>query len=134
MDTDKLTSGYKAIREYGRCLNCGKKIIYGARSNKKFCNSDCKNNYHNHNRLTQDRLRTYLINKLNMNYRILSQVLESGSNFIFLSDAEFLGFNPCVVSLQHKNGKIQEFACYDIYFKLSAARIYNIHRKSITTY
>ena|SRR5690554_4638109 len=52
------------------CLECGDKII--GRSDKKFCNDGCRNNYNN--KLNQDssRLMRNINNRLRRNFRILS--------------------------------------------------------------
>lgn len=125
---------YKNFFKDGSCMNCGKTIDYGSRSDKKFCSSECKNNYHNHQRLVLGRCRIRVLKTIESNYRLLERCLMDGITKIDLSDAEVMGFNPHFVSLQRKVGSHMEFCCFDIGFRVSETRIFDIHRISLTSF
>ena len=53
------------------CLECGEKII--GRSDKKFCDDDCRNAYNNRLNKDSTNLMRTINNKLRKNYRILAE-------------------------------------------------------------
>lgn len=58
------------------CLNCGEPII--GRSDKKFCNDFCRNNYNNHRKKDTVNLMRNINNILRSNRHILANLNPSG--------------------------------------------------------
>ena len=77
-----------------RCLNCC--CILKGRSDKKFCNLKCKNNYHNPINRTREQIFRQDDSKLHSNHRVLREFYEysKGEKFIPLRPMLMEGFNP----------------------------------------
>ncbi|MDR2207089.1 MAG: hypothetical protein LBE36_13150 [Flavobacteriaceae bacterium] len=99
------------------CLECGEKII--GRSDKKFCNDDCRNAYNNKLNKDSSNLMRNIHNKLRKNYRILiSQNFADGkmkTTKTKLSAAGF-DFNYFTNFKSYKNGSEYRFI-YNIGYK-----------------
>lgn len=54
------------------CINCGGKI--NGRTDKKFCNENCRNNFHNRTHATRNNLIRNINNTLGKNRRILADL------------------------------------------------------------
>lgn len=118
---------YRIEREEEKCLACGKEL-YG-RTDKKFCDRRCKNNYHNSLAKDTRLLRNRIITALSSNYRILETLLDSGRTSIALEDLAAMGFNP-VYTTSHRKGrhKHEEYSCFDIRYNQSSSKIFNLRR------
>lgn len=110
------------------CLYCGKSI--GTRKNRLFCDSDCRNDYHNRLRRKKLRIKNEMYDKLNYNRNILSGVLMEGRTCISIDEIKKRGFMEGVVSGYRQNKNKQEYACLDILYHRSKTRIFKIRKKT----
>lgn len=108
------------------CLYCGESI--GTKKNRLFCNSECRNNYHNRLRRRERRLKNEMFEKLSYNKKILSGILMEGRTCISIEELKKRGYIEGVVSGYNIDGR-QEYSCLDILFHKSKTRIYKIRKK-----
>ena len=109
------------------CLECGDKIKYG-RTDKKFCSDDCRNRHFN-NKLKEGRAyRRKVLTLLQKNYDLLDELIKSGIESADFADLVTLGFTPDAVTFYHRSRRHDDFACFDIKYKMSESRIYSISK------
>ena len=109
------------------CLNCGTPIK--GRTDKLFCCSRCKNEWHNRLTGEQRRRRERVFNTLWKNYKILELVMESGDPLPEIHALTDLGFRPeYVTGFCRRRGGRDEYRCFDISYNKTEARLYNIRR------
>ena len=109
------------------CLECGDKIKYG-RTDKKFCSDDCRNRHFN-NKLKEGRAyRRKVLTLLQKNYELLDELIKSGIDSADFADLVTLGFTPDAVTFYHRSRRHDDFACFDIKYKMSESRIYSISK------
>ncbi len=109
------------------CLECGDKIKYG-RTDKKFCSDDCRNRHFN-NKLKEGRAyRRKVLTLLQKNYDLLDELIKSGIDSADFADLVTLGFTPDAVTFYHRSRRHDDFACFDIKYKMSESRIYSISK------
>ena len=109
------------------CLECGDKITYG-RTDKKFCSDDCRNRHFN-NKLKEGRAyRRKVLTLLQKNYDLLDELIKSGIESADFADLVTLGFTPDAVTFYHRSRRHDDFACFDIKYKMSESRIYSISK------
>ena len=120
---------YKIDDEIPRCLECGDILDYG-RQGRKFCDSHCKNAYHNRRGHDRRALRTRVMGMINRNYEVLDNLLKLKINTLDLGDAVMMGFNPEYSTGHRKNRGHEEYRCYEIKYFLSANRRFNITRST----
>jgi len=98
-----------------KCLACDKPIQ--GRSDKKFCNDSCRNNYNN--RLNSDTLPAMrnINNILRKNRRILEELLTNSNKKVLVVERKKLiekGFHFEYFTEQNKSDKKKEYYyCYD---------------------
>lgn len=122
---------YELPEQPHRCLCCGNDMSYG-RPDRKFCSQTCKDQYHNSRRTNSKLARFRVDSILEKNYSILNNLLKMGISQVPRPDIIAMGFNPDFMT--HAGvGKttICEYACYDIAYRISDARVFNIHRMSL---
>lgn len=73
------------------CLSCGEPLF--GRSDKKFCNDSCRNNYHHQQNHEQTNLMRNINNALRRNRAALKQLNPDGKTKVRKSQLEKLGFN-----------------------------------------
>lgn len=112
------------------CLACGESILYGRRD-KKFCCQECKDNYNNRRRLLSVRYKRKVETILNHNYSILNKLLFNDIHELPLKEIQVLGYNPTYSTACLRHGSVLEYYCYEICFRMSGERIFNIHRISV---
>ena len=126
----KLTTMYKPIHPEhldAHCLECGEPL-YG-RSDKKFCNSMCRNSWHAHLRSEGRQKRHSTLNLLAVNYGILQNLLRIHKTSCPMDSLLDMGFRPeYVTHTAEKRGRHTEHRCFDIAYCVSAAKIFNLHR------
>lgn len=110
-----------------RCLECGDKIMYG-RTDKKFCCEACRIKHYNDSVRHTRAYRRKIIAILSNNYRILEEIMQSGTKSIDLTDLVSLGFSPYMMTSCHKVRRHDEFGCFDIKYKMSGTRVYSISK------
>ena len=109
------------------CLECGDKIRYG-RIDKKFCCDDCRNRHYN-SKLKEGRAyRRKVLSLLQRNYELLEELLKTGVDSADFADLVTLGFTPDAVTFYHRSRRHDDFACFDIKYKMSESRIYSISK------
>lgn len=107
-----------------KCLECGREI-YG-RLDKKFCDENCKNRYHNQHYHSSSRLRDRIFTDLSTNHRILENLLKMGLTSVNLYDVQALGFKPSLVTGYAKKKGYDELRCFDICYRQTPERILGI--------
>lgn len=99
------------------CLECGTKIV--GRSDKKFCNDDCRNTYNNKIHKDSINLMRNIHNRLRKNHHLLSQYdFKDGKAITYKLLLATLGFNfDYFTQLKtYKNGAEYRYI-YDIGYK-----------------
>lgn len=112
----------------GRCLFCGKELI--GRTDKLFCNKQCRNNYHNRKQRHLRKEGTNLLERMNHNHELLEQVLMEGKTSITLEELKGKGYSEALVTgYGIKDGRHRKYACFDIRFCQSETRIFKISKE-----
>lgn len=102
------------------CLEC-KAVIYG-RSDKKFCDSACRNIYHNRLLKGQDNGLQHIQSTLKNNRRILAYLYQQQSDCTFDKDTlEAMGYNFKFHTHEQRAGKTVCVFCLDYGFEFNAA-------------
>lgn len=109
------------------CLYCNSPI-YG-RLDKKFCNNDCKYKFNNLTKRHRKEMYNEDILLLKKNYSILERLLQANLKSARLDELDALGFNAyyCTYAIRQNNYRICH--CYDIEYRISRSKIYNITRR-----
>jgi len=94
------------------CKDCGEKLI--GRSDKKYCNDYCRNNFNNKQNAFRFEHIKYVNRILKSNWRILQSLYKEGnlksSEDILLS----MGFKfECITGIEVYNGKVELIKCYN---------------------
>lgn len=124
MENTNIMGYYEKI-ENTKCLECGK-AIYNGRTDKKFCSTNCKTRYHNHETCNKLRRQKNLLDILERNYEILQLLLASHKKSVRLEELNAIGFKPDFCTCTYTIQKYRIYRCYNIEYYLSATRIYNI--------
>lgn len=116
---------YLKKEEPMHCLECGHEIPYG-RGNKRFCDSKCKNKWHN--RQTRDAriIHNRTLSGINKNYQILMKLVRMGVKTIDLDAVMALGFNPYITTGYRKKERRNEYRCYEFQYYLSDTKVFGI--------
>lgn len=115
------------------CLCCGNRLEYGkGRSDRKFCNRTCKNNYHNRLRGNFKDMKPKVDGIIMKNYAFLDDMVKLGVKSIPMPEAVSAGFNPSYSTSVFQSEGYCEHCCYDIIYRVSAIRIFKIRRLSLT--
>lgn len=117
----------KYERRMPTCLECGNKISYG-RSDKKFCSEGCRCRHFNTMARTGRTIRRRVLRQLSMNHDILEDLLKADVDSIDLLDLMGRGFVPSYVTSYRKNGKHDEYGCFDIKYIMTRTRVYSISK------
>lgn len=105
------------------CKICGAPI-YG-RSDKKYCSVICKDIANNHTRKIRVSVLHETLDQLEINYRIL-KAFHNTKKGIPLSELDALGFCADICTSFRKEGNRNICCCYNIEYKLSKQKIYDI--------
>lgn len=119
--------GNNTERPARNCLECGDEIRYG-RTDKKFCCEDCRNRHYNNLTKVSRAFRRKVIAMLSRNYGVLNELLRSGATSLDLLDAVTMGFVPGIMTSCRKNGRHNEFCCFDIRYIMTRTKIYSISK------
>lgn len=117
--------------EEGHCLCCGKDMTYG-RSGRKFCSQQCRNTYHNRSKSHLQQAKMKIDGILERNYRILNDLVKMEVSQIPLEMALSMGFNPSFSTSFMRQRTVTVASCYDIAYRISENRIFNIHRLTLS--
>lgn len=112
------------------CLECGDSFTL-RRSNMKFCCEQCRYDYYNRLNAGSSYARVRCLNQLGKNYEILKSLLANGVKEMTLSELSALGFKTGSVTSFAKARRHLELCIYDIRFKQSESRIYDIGKVSL---
>lgn len=123
-----MDSYKKLSLERAECLECGAELESTSRGNQKFCCDKCRYDYYNHRRARKKQVRIMVDAILLQNYNILDGCVESGKDSISLNEAVAMGFNPGYITSRIGLVSCNEYTCYDIAYRMSDAKIFNIHR------
>ena len=72
--------------------------------------------------------RRRVLSRLSSNYELLSVLVQSGVESISLADFVAMGFVPGVVTSYARAGRHDEFACFDIKYRMTATKIHFISK------
>lgn len=122
---------YPEIVSKVRCLECGDQIVQ-YRTNKKFCCSKCRDEYFNKRKKQEMKFRRMVDAQLARNYEILSSLIMRGISSAEIEDITHLGFKVGYATSFIKGRTYFSYACFDISFRISDTRIFNIKRMSLT--
>lgn len=111
-----------------KCLYCGK-VILGGRSDRRFCNSNCRSDFHNARMYYASVPKSSIIKSLEKNYHILCDVIASGNESAMIGDLVDEGFRPEYVTsyMKYKGGDVMR--CFDIRYRQTDRRIFNVRKK-----
>lgn len=124
-------NSYPEITTRVRCLECGDKIVH-YRTNKKFCCSKCRDTYFNRKKRQDARFRHMIDSQLERNYKILTSLLLRDEFSANIEDLTAMGFRVGSVTSFTRTRNYVSYACFDISFRISDTRIFNIRRMSLT--
>lgn len=94
------------------CLECNEKVI--GRSDKKFCNDQCRNAYNNKLEIGNKSLVRNINNALKRNYKILCGINSSGKTKVVKTVLEEKGFNfNLFTSIYETKTGNKYYYCYD---------------------
>lgn len=94
------------------CMICGDRMK--GRQDKKFCSAACKNEFHNGNPARRHPWRKRVLEAINRNYRILSELDLKGVHCIAEKDLEYSGFTLMGITGVEPAGKgRQRYYCYE---------------------
>ncbi|MCQ2146089.1 MAG: hypothetical protein MJZ16_01080 [Bacteroidales bacterium] len=111
-----------------KCIYCGKEISQG-RSDRKFCNSNCRASYHNSRAYYSSAPVSGVIRSLERNYNILCDIISSGNESASMGDLVDEGFRPEYVTSYMKVRGGDELRCFDIRYRQSGLKIFNVRKK-----
>lgn len=113
------------------CLSCGK--LLRGRTDKKFCDDYCRNNYNNQLKSDQNNLVRNINNALRKNRRLLEAYIPDGASVKTLRREQMVldGFNFQYFTHTYENQKGQLYRfCYDHgYLFLDDDRILVVYQK-----
>ena len=124
-------SGTEPGSTEGRCLECGNRISYGSRADRKFCCDKCKNRWHNKRTRNSRLFRIRVINALEKNYRILSGLIKMDVDTVPVTVLGQMGFDFSHITGYRKGRKSTEMWCYDISFTVTETLVKSIGRLDI---
>ncbi|MGQ0737990.1 MAG: hypothetical protein ACT4OJ_02920 [Bacteroidota bacterium] len=120
----------QAKQEIKNCLSCGKPVK--GRSDKKFCDDYCRNNYNNQIKASDNGVVRLINNTLAKNRRILQSFLPSGKETAKTTRDQLLLRGFSFTYLTHiyttKTGNVYYY-CYDYAYRLLENDWYLIVRK-----
>lgn len=109
-----------------RCLQCGKEILYG-RVDRKFCCSECKNQYHNRRRYPlREEMESSVLRRINLNHAILERLYKMGVNTIDYISLAHLGFDARFVTSFCRVGRHDVYAIFDLQYEMTPSRLKNL--------
>ena len=107
------------------CLRCGKPIT--GRSDKKFCNDDCRTDYHNDLRRKRERELRSVNRILSSNWKILSTQLREGHDSVPAKDRAARNFNFDIYTTSRRCFPVgRTYWCYNCAYRISRTGIVHI--------
>lgn len=62
------------------------------------------------------------------NYEVLDSMIKADVDSVDMIDLIAMGFTPSVVTSYRRNGRHDEFSCFDIKFIMTRTRVYSISK------
>ena len=94
------------------CQDCGEKLV--GRSDKKYCNDYCRNNFNNKQNAFRYEHMKYVNRILKSNWRILQTLYKEGNLKSTEDILTGLGFKfECITGIEVQNEKVKLIRCYD---------------------
>lgn len=115
----------------GKCLECGSRISYGSRTDRKFCCDKCKNRWHNKRARNSRLFRIRVISALEKNYKILSDLIKMDVDMVPVTVLGQMGFDFSHITGYRKVRKSTEMWCYDISFIVTETLVKSISRLDV---
>lgn len=106
---------------------CGE-ILSDGRSDKVFCSVKCKSKYNYQKSLGFKNYRQMVIDRLDVNYKILDALLKANVLSIDSADLAVMGFRFECVTFFRKTRRHSECRCYDIKYNMTSSRVFKISR------
>ena len=88
-----------------RCITCGERL--SGRSDKKFCNQACRNDFHNEMKPRCGSLESRLLLSFRKNRSILTEFIQEGKQQAAMDELLQKGFDPLVPLFQLKDHYLQ---------------------------
>lgn len=112
-----------------QCTRCGKPLK--GRSDKKFCNDDCRSDYHNELRRARDKQLRAVNRILSSNWKILSAALREGLREVPAEDLAARNFNFKIYTTSRCRFPVgRTYWCYNCAYRISRRGIVHI-RESV---
>lgn len=123
-----MTPKYIIDNDMRRCRQCGQVMaVDTGRPDRKFCCQECKNAWHNANRVVSIRHYHDRISRvLESNYMILKHLQVMGVTSMDLRTLKELRFNTDYCTSFTKLAHRHHYTCFEIHYDLTATRILNI--------
>ena len=102
------------------CLACGK-LLHG-RSDKKFCDSYCRNSYNNQHKQADEKYIQQVNKTIRRNRRILKTLCPEGKAIVRKSLLDKLGYRYGVFSGMYRSKELTYYLCYDYGFAVTVER------------
>ena len=99
------------------CLACGKGVV--GRSDKKFCDSYCRNSYNNQHKRDDEKYLQQINRIIRWNRRILKTLCPQGKAIVRKELLDQLGYRYGVFSGIYRNSSTTYYLCYDYGFAVS---------------
>lgn len=120
---------YTINKETVQCLECGNVIAYG-RTDKKFCDTTCRNRWHNKNAHDVRVIHARINGHIARNYKILDNLLKAGVSSASFADLAVSGFHVGYFTSVVIGRGCKEYMCYELCYKLDENGVCDIHRAS----
>jgi hypothetical protein len=96
------------------CLSCGQSI--NGRFDKKYCDDQCRSNYHNHNKRKHERVIQAVNRQIRKNRAVLKQLCPEGKATVRKQRLLDMGFSFQYFSSIYKEGKLTYYFSYEYGF------------------
>ena len=100
--------------ESRKCNQCGKELL--GRLDKRFCDVQCRNTYHNQHRQPDDQYIKLVNQQIRRNRRILKDLCPEGKATVRREILETMGYDFRYFSAIFRSAKLVYFICYDYGF------------------
>lgn len=96
------------------CLHCDKPLT--GRLDKRYCDAQCRSNYHNHNKRKHDRIMAAVNRQIRKNRSILKTLCPEGKATVRKERLLDMGFSFQYFSSQYVAGKLRYYFSYEYGF------------------
>jgi hypothetical protein len=111
------------------CLSCGNSIT--GRTDKKYCNNLCKNDFHNSTQLKVGAIEKMVSAAIRRNRKILESLFLEGQRKLDVTQLEHYGFSfKGLTGIEENGGKESRFFCYE-YSICRKGRLFELQKLSV---